>query len=104
MGVQVAFFLLFSCRCAREENCKGLSPLLILPQNVFVVRHEENRPQPRRDRETEKGMACVIGRLRPCNVFDIKFVSLSHNTKRGAALGGILNAELLKAKGFFDNL
>ncbi len=74
------------------------------PEHPIVVRHEENRPQPRRDRETEKGMACVIGRLRPCNVFDVKFVALSHNTKRGAALGGILNAELLKAKGFFDNL
>jgi aspartate-semialdehyde dehydrogenase len=49
-------------------------------------------------------MACVIGRLRKCNVFDVKFVALSHNTKRGAALGGILNAELLKAKGFFDAL
>lgn len=74
------------------------------PDHAIVVRHEENRPQPRRDRETEKGMACVIGRLRKCNVFDVKFVALSHNTKRGAALGGILNAELLKAKGFFDNL
>ncbi|NLC92445.1 MAG: aspartate-semialdehyde dehydrogenase [Treponema sp.] len=74
------------------------------PENPIVVRHEENRPQPRRDRETEKGMACVIGRLRECNVFDIKFVALSHNTKRGAAMGGILNAELLKAKGLFDNL
>jgi len=74
------------------------------PEHPIVVRHEENRPQPRRDRETEKGMACVVGRLRPCNVFDVKFVALSHNTKRGAALGGILNAELLKAKGFFDNL
>ena len=74
------------------------------PEHPIVVRHEENRPQPRRDRDTEKGMACVIGRLRKCNVFDVKFVALSHNTKRGAALGGILNAELLKAKGFFDNL
>ncbi len=74
------------------------------PEHPIVIRHEENRPQPRRDRETEKGMACVIGRLRKCSVFDIKFVALSHNTKRGAALGGILNAELLKAKGFFDNL
>jgi aspartate-semialdehyde dehydrogenase len=74
------------------------------PEHPIVVRHEQNRPQPRRDRDTEKGMACVIGRLRPCNVFDIKFVALSHNTKRGAARGGILNAELLKAKGFFDTL
>lgn len=74
------------------------------PVHPIVIRHEENRPQPRRDRETENGMATVIGRLRKCNVFDIKFVALSHNTKRGAALGGILNAELLKAKGFFDTL
>ena len=74
------------------------------PLHPIVLRSEENRPQPRRDRETEGGMACVIGRLRSCKVFDVKFVSLSHNTKRGAALGGILNAELLKAKGFFDAL
>jgi aspartate-semialdehyde dehydrogenase len=74
------------------------------PEHPVVIRHEENRPQPRRDRDTEKGMACVLGRLRECAVFDIKFVALSHNTKRGAALGGILNAELLKAQGFFDNL
>ncbi len=72
------------------------------PKNPIVYREEENRPQPARDRDTEKGMACVLGRLRKCNVFDVKFVALSHNTKRGAALGGILNAELLKAKGFFD--
>ena len=72
------------------------------PEHPIVYREEENRPQPNRDRDTEKGMACVIGRLRKCNVFDVKFVALSHNTKRGAALGGILNAELLKAKGFFD--
>ena len=72
------------------------------PKQPIVVRHEENRPQPRRDREEGNGMSCVIGRLRPCNVFDVKFVALSHNTKRGAAMGGILNAELLKAKGFFD--
>ena len=74
------------------------------PVQPIHVRHESNRPQPRRDRETDKGMAVTVGRLRKCPVFDIRFVALSHNTKRGAALGGILNAELLKAKGFFDNL
>ena len=74
------------------------------PVHPIIVRHETNRPQPRRDRDADKGMAVTIGRLRPCRVFDVRFVALSHNTKRGAALGGILNAELLKAKGFFDNL
>ncbi len=74
------------------------------PVTPIIVRHEPNRPQPRRDRENDKGMAVTIGRLRKCPVFDIRFVALSHNTKRGAAMGGILNAELLEAKGFFDNL
>ena len=72
------------------------------PIQPIRVRHEANRPQPARDRDTDKGMAVTVGRLRECPVFDIRFVALSHNTKRGAALGGILNAELLYAKGFFD--
>lgn len=86
---------------------KGIPQELKLPnapEHPIIVRHEVNRPQPRRDREADKGMAVSVGRLRKCNVFDIRFVALSHNTKRGAALGGILNAELLKAKGFFDKL
>ena len=74
------------------------------PDRPIIVRSEPNRPQPARDRDAEKGMAVTVGRLRPCRVFDARFVGLSHNTKRGAALGGILNAELLKAKGFFDGL
>jgi aspartate-semialdehyde dehydrogenase len=70
------------------------------PKQPIIYRDEENRPQPRKDRVADKGMAVVIGRLRPCNVFDIRFVALSHNTVRGAAGGGILNAELLKHKGY----
>jgi aspartate-semialdehyde dehydrogenase len=72
------------------------------PEQPIIVRHEANRPQPRRDRDADKAMAVSIGRLRECPLFDIRFVGLSHNTVRGAAGGGILNAELLKAKGFFD--
>jgi len=70
------------------------------PSHPIIVREEENRPQPRKDRDADKGMAVSVGRLRPCPVFDIRFTGLSHNTVRGAAGGGILNAELLKAKGF----
>jgi len=70
------------------------------PKQPIIVRHEPNRPQPRRDRDEDKGMAVSVGRLRECPVFDIRFVGLSHNTVRGAAGGGILNAELLKAKGY----
>ncbi len=56
-------------------------------------------PQPRLHRNIDKGMAVSVGRLRPCNIFDYKFVMLSHNTIRGAAGGTILCAELMKAKG-----
>jgi aspartate-semialdehyde dehydrogenase len=89
------------------QNFKALPQKISLPSapvQPIIIRHEINRPQPRRDRENDKGMAVTIGRLRECHVFDIRFVALSHNTKRGAALGGILNAELIKAQGFFDNL
>ena len=70
------------------------------PARPIIVRQEANRPQPRKDRDTDKGMSVTVGRIRPCNVFDLRFVGLSHNTVRGAAGGGILNAELLRAKGY----
>jgi len=72
------------------------------PARPIIVRPEANRPQPRRDRDEYKGMAVSVGRLRACPVFDVRFVGLSHNTVRGAAGGGILNAELLKAKGYLS--
>ena len=70
------------------------------PERPIIIREETDRPQPRKDRDTDKAMAVTVGRIRPCNVFDLRFVGLSHNTVRGAAGGGILNAELLKHKGY----
>jgi len=58
-----------------------------------------DRPQPRLDRDRDRGMAVTVGRLRPCNVLDARMVALVHNTVRGAAGAAILNAELLKARG-----
>jgi aspartate-semialdehyde dehydrogenase len=63
---------------------------------------QPDRPQPRLDRNREKGMAVTVGRLRPCNLLDWKFVLLSHNTVRGAAGATILNAELLANLGKLD--
>lgn len=63
---------------------------------------EPDRPQPRRDAERERGMACFVGRLRPCPVLDWKFVCLTHNTIRGAAGAAVLNAELMYAEGALD--
>jgi aspartate-semialdehyde dehydrogenase len=45
-------------------------------------------------------MAVTVGRVRPCPVLDLRMVSVSHNTLRGAASGSILNAELLVAQGY----
>ncbi|MBI4790568.1 MAG: aspartate-semialdehyde dehydrogenase [Chloroflexi bacterium] len=70
------------------------------PEHPIVVRDEQDRPQPRLDRDVEKGMATVVGRLRACSVLDYKFTLLGHNTIRGAAGSTLLNAELLAAKGF----
>jgi len=61
-----------------------------------------DRPQPRLDVESGKGMTTTVGRLRPCGVLDWKFTVLSHNTIRGAAGAALLNAELLKAQGYLD--
>ena len=72
------------------------------PEKPIVVRHEPDRPQPRRDRDEGNGMSVSVGRIRPCSLFDIRLVTVVHNTVRGAAGGSVLNAELLYAKGFLD--
>ncbi len=72
------------------------------PVPPIIYRDEPDRPQPRQDREAGNGMAVTVGRLRPCNVFDYRFVGLHHNTVRGAAGGSILTAELLVAKGLVN--
>lgn len=69
------------------------------PRPVIEVRNEADRPQPRLDRLTGKGMTTVVGRLRRDPILDLKFVVLSHNTIRGAAGGSIFNAELLVNEG-----
>ena len=74
------------------------------PDRPVRVLDEADRPQPRLDRDAEKGMAATVGRLRPCPLFDFKYVTLSHNTLRGAAGGSILVAEQALAEGRFSGL
>lgn len=69
------------------------------PERPIVVREERDRPQPVLDRDAERGMASVVGRVREDAVLGLKFVVLGHNTIRGAAGGSVLNAELLVAEG-----
>lgn len=70
------------------------------PRPVIALRAEPDRPQPRLDRATGRGMTTVVGRLRPDPLFHLKLVVLSHNTIRGAAGGSLYNAELLAQQGW----
>jgi len=69
------------------------------PCTPLVYLHEPNRPQPLLDVNRDNGMTVSIGRLRPCPLFDYKFVALGHNTIRGAAGVAVLNAELMHREG-----
>jgi aspartate-semialdehyde dehydrogenase len=69
------------------------------PPRPVIYMSQANRPQPRKDVERERGMAVFVGRLRPCTVFDYKFVAMGHNTVRGAAGAAVLNAELMVSEG-----
>lgn len=72
------------------------------PEQFITYFEEDNRPQTALDRDIYGGMGITVGRLREDNLFDMKFVSLSHNTLRGAAGGAVLMAELLCAEGYID--
>jgi aspartate-semialdehyde dehydrogenase len=74
------------------------------PARAMIVRDEPDRPQPRRDRDAEQGMAISVGRIQACSVLDFKLDALVHNTLRGAAGGAILNAEQLVAAGYVEGV
>ena len=106
-----------SLKLGREASCEEvvealrdfLGPLHDMglpsaPERPIVVREENDRPQPRLDRDEGGGMSVVVGRVRECPVLDYKFVLLGHNTIRGAAGAAVLNAELLKVKGYLEEL
>lgn len=110
-GHTAAVFVSFENKPSKEEiiklwaDFKGVPQELELPSapKQFIHYFEENdRPQSKLDRNLEGGMAVSTGRLREDTQYDYKFVCLSHNTLRGAAGGGVLLAELLAAKGYFD--
>jgi len=75
-----------------HEICRGLPSS---PDQPLVLRHEPDRPQARKDVDTGRGMATIVGRVRADPLMHLRLVALSHNTVRGAAGGSILNAEVL---------
>ncbi len=108
-GHMAAVSVTFQRKPAKEEilalwkNFKGEPQIFGLPsapQQFITYFEEENRPQPKLDRNIEKGMGISVGRLREDPLFHWKFVGLSHNTLRGAAGGAVLIAELLRKHGY----
>lgn len=71
------------------------------PEHPIVVHDDPFRPQPRLDRDAGDGMVVSVGRVRtePALTNGVKFVSLSHNTRLGAARGLVLVAEYLRHAG-----
>ena len=107
-GHMAAVRVKFARKVSLEEMRESLTSYRSLPQELglysapsapIVVRDEQDRPQPKLDRDAGNGMTITIGRLKPDSVLDYRFVVLSHNTIRGAAGAAILNAELLVALG-----
>ena len=87
--------------CWNEFRCMAQKlKLPTAPEQPVIYDPAPDHPQPRLDVYRGKGMSAVVGRLRPCNLFDWKFTVLSHNTIRGAAGAAVLNGELLKAQGY----
>jgi aspartate-semialdehyde dehydrogenase len=107
-GHTMAVFLRLARKASPEAAAEALASFRGEPQACHLpsaplqpvhVLSEPNRPQPRLDRDRERGMAVSVGRLRTDRVFDLRLEALVHNTIRGAAGAAILNAELLHARG-----
>ncbi|KAF8668252.1 aspartate-semialdehyde dehydrogenase [Rhizoctonia solani] len=69
------------------------------PRQAIFVHDEPDRPQPRLDRDFQRGAGVNVGRIRKCPVLDIKFVVLANNVCIGAATSSIINAEYAVATG-----
>ncbi len=82
----------------RAYTCAEVAGLPSAPEHPLIVHDAPDRPQPRRDRMSGGGMSAVIGRVRREHLFGdrgVKYMTLAHNTIRGAAGGSLLNAETL---------
>jgi aspartate-semialdehyde dehydrogenase len=110
-GHMAAAFVEFERKPAREQILEAWKTWVPRPQQLelpsaprpFLTYFEDDsRPQTRLDRDIGNGMGVAIGRLRPDPLFGWRFVSLSHNTVRGAAGGAVLTAELLVKDGWIS--
>ncbi|AET39301.1 aspartate-semialdehyde dehydrogenase Ecym_4234 [Eremothecium cymbalariae DBVPG len=86
-------------QCLKEYVCEASKlGCHSAPKQTIHVLEQNDRPQPRLDRNRDQGYGVSVGRIREDSVLDFKMVVLSHNTVIGAAGAGILIAELLVVK------
>lgn len=78
----------------QKQNCPSA------PEQAIVVHEAQDRPQPRLDRDLHNGACVSVGRIRECNVLDVKFVCLVDNVRLGAATSAVMNVELAVAAGY----
>lgn len=107
-GHTMAIFLRLRQK-AGAEDCKRVlaafkgepqdRELPFAPKAPIHVLDAADRPQPRLDRDRERGMAVSVGRVREDGLFHLKLEALVHNTIRGAAGAAVLNAELIRERG-----
>jgi aspartate-semialdehyde dehydrogenase len=103
VGVETVTSSLYSYRGIPQEL-----DLPSAPEIPIIVRAEEDRPQPFRDRKAgapgrARGMAITVGRIRKKGE-KINFFLLVHNLIRGAAGTCILNAEYALMKGYMGRI
>jgi len=110
-GHTVTISVALEARPSVEEAMAALERFTSVPQQrrlpsapgrPVVVLRQADRPQPRKDAARDRGMACFVGRVRPCPALGLKMVALAHNTIRGAAGAAVLNAELMYSEGLLD--
>jgi aspartate-semialdehyde dehydrogenase len=71
-----------------------ISGLPTQPDHSVLLLEDDDRPQPRLDRLRGNGMTVSVGRVRA----GIRYVTMGHNTIRGAAGASVLNAELIHSR------
>jgi len=111
-GHTAAVFVRFKNNPTKEQLLKAMKEFKGIPQELKLPSapqpfiqylEDDDRPQVKLDVDYADGMGVSVGRLREDNVYDFKFIGLSHNTVRGAAGGALLLAEALTAQGYIKD-
>jgi aspartate-semialdehyde dehydrogenase len=86
------------------EGAIAAGELPSVSERLIEVFEDESRPQPRLDCDRGAGMTVTVGRVRSCQVLDVKFSVLVNNLVRGAAGAALTNAELCHVRGLTDRI